>query len=253
MKKLIPILIAIIALIVLAAPAYADDPQDGDTDVTVVVVTEGDVDLGVGINAGGNVNVTIDGTDINKALSGLTGRLNNLTIPHAGYWEWSWLQMRDVVLPNLKTLNQNTEVIANAVAILIQKSGLSDSQIKMLYDSLYRLEDDVETLTWMLDTVLAKTDEQQEMLAGVKALLNQQASRIDTLSSQLETLNERNKALEDEIHSGVLYRTKVFFGKAGDAVKNGLDNQVVCGIIAAGIVVGLVAYFVARHTAKRTS
>lgn len=191
MKRLLVSIIVSLVLVSFATPVFAQDPPD--TQVGVTVVTPGDVDLDVGINAGGDVDVTVDGVDLDAtarmARFAYTNAKRNEGKGFVTYSEWYTYFYKEMKVYNQVLANMDgiLGVLADAEAKLVQGQDLTKSEIGAINEVLAGLKLEVggsfadikaqEEKTWnqlmygaeahiaILDTQLA---EQQQTLTNLQ-------------------------------------------------------------------------------------
>jgi len=199
-KKLFSIFGIVLSLVILSpAVALADDPPaPPSTDVNVVVVTSDGVNLNVDISAGGNVNATVDGTNLNNAI-GMIG----LQICHLS-------DMIVLTQNNLKTL-QTTEGID--IAAVQQSIGDMKQVVNLLSDATAKL---IVTQGAMGQTIDNNNNTTLQSLVALQKGLNALNADIANLDSSLETEIGNNQSAFNTFVTD----TKTNYQTLVDAVNN---------------------------------
>jgi hypothetical protein len=140
MKRLLVAIIVSLVLVSFTTPVFAQDPPD--TQVGVTVVTPGDVDLDVGINAGGDVDVTVDGVDLDEtarmarfAYSDAKRNEGKGFVTHIEWYNYWNKEMRPYAQA-LANMDSVLGILANAETKLMQGQDLTTAEIKAINRAL---------------------------------------------------------------------------------------------------------------------
>jgi len=190
MKRLIMAIAIGILSLSFSMPVLAADPT---TTINIGVSTPDSVNLGVDINAGGNVNVVVDGTDLNKALDGIDSRLgggggSSGTYPgdrsYIAKWDWYHLWNIEIAPYKEQMIAQDKflNMLAEAQVKLIQGQDLTKSDIAEIRAALSDLKVQDTKLQEQLTSTI------NELSASTDSKIALQSQRIDTMQNEITAL-----------------------------------------------------------------
>lgn len=206
MKRLMVAIVISLVLVSFATPVFAQGPPD--TQVTVDVVTPGNVDLDVGINAGGDVDVTVDGVDLDAtarmARIAYTNAKRNEGKGFVTYSEWYKYFYKEMKAYNqvLANMDNILGVLADAEAKLMQGQDLTKSEIGAINEALAGLKLEVggslADINFAINNIKAQEEKTWNQLmygaethiAVLDTQLAEQAQRIDSLQADTKSALE---------------------------------------------------------------
>jgi hypothetical protein len=222
MKKIIIAIVLVISLSCIATPVFADDPT---TTVDVVVVTPSDVDLDVDINAGGDVDITVDGYDIDEMATQIDNTQNSLQqfrgslssgamFVDASNFGRFWDKKMSAYTGFLNDMDYAIGMLAEAQAKLIQGYTLNRDELTNLGVAIVSISDTMKALdattSGTFNELRQRDDEiwnqlmygAEYHLALLDTTVQEQIARINTLEAEnadLKSQAEVNRKAHNEL------------------------------------------------------